>query len=230
MLAYKFGGRTVLNEREDNPAWLADPCQYPSLNRSSSSTPEPRATATFPTHNPSRRRISYGDYLVDRYGEDQEITMPLPSAAQKTDLVMQLIYANRPDEIARSFLDHYDEAYGEFANFKIPAGTSKNGTFAGWTDRTSVLVGEWIYVRPPQVVTTHPGYSTTTIQLLNLEPDTSSSTSKEEGGSDGGDPGSGDPGSGDPGSGDSNQGPQVPPTPSPGPGDPALPTRSQRAY
>ena len=124
----------------------------------------------FPTHNPSRRRITYGDYEVDRFGQAQEVTMPLPSTAQKTDLVMQLVYANQPDSVARSFMDHYDEVYGNFAEFSIPAGTAKNGTFAGWTSNKSVSKGKWLYARPPQIVTTHPGYSSTTIQLINIEP------------------------------------------------------------
>ena len=35
-------------------------------------------------------------------------TLPLPSTAVKNDLLMELVFANREDEIARTFLDHYD--------------------------------------------------------------------------------------------------------------------------
>ena len=164
--------------------------------------PEPRATTennNFPNISPSRRRITQGDYTINRFGGDQEITLPLPSTAVKNDLVMELVFANREDEIARTFLDHYDRSAGALWDFKIAPVNSKQGTFAGWTDKESknIREGRWIYTRPPRVETTHPGYSTTTIQLINLLPETVA-----------------------PGSGSSGKGPEVPPTPTPGPGKP----------
>ena len=156
---------SVPTDWSDNPTANLDAYFKSSVKNSVSGN-----SANFPTHNPSRRRITYGDYEVDRFGQAQEVTMPLPSTAQKTDLVMQLVYANQPDSVARSFMDHYDEVYGNFAEFSIPAGTAKNGTFAGWTSNKSVSKGKWLYARPPQIVTTHPGYSSTTIQLINIEP------------------------------------------------------------
>ena len=207
MLAYRFGGRTSLNEREDTQPWLADPCQYPSLNRSSPTTTEPRATTTstsnyFPNISPSRRRIVFGDYEVDRYGSDQEVTMPLPSTAQKNDVVMQLVYANRRDEIARMFMDHYDQCSGEFYDFPIAPVNEKEGTFAGWddSDTRKIRQGLWIYARPPRIDQTAIGHSTTTIQILNLAPEL---IDAEAGSGSGG-----------------GSGPDGPtPSPSPGPGD-----------
>ena len=154
----------------------------------------------FPNISPSRRRITQGDYTINRFGEDQEITLPLPSTAVKNDLLMELVFANREDEIARTFLDHYDRCAGALWDFKIAPVNSKKGTFAGWTDTESknIREGRWIYARPPRVETTHPGYSTTTIQLINLLPETVDVP---------------------PGSGSSGKGPEVPPAPTPGPGN-----------
>jgi len=183
---------------------------------------EPRVTNSvldsnyFPNISPSRRRIVFGDYEVDRYGSDQEVTMPLPSTAQKNDVVMQLVYANRRDEIARMFMDHYDQCSGEFYDFPIAPVDKKEGTFAGWDDpdTKNIRQGRWIYTRPPRIEQTAIGHSTTTIEILNLspalmDPDAGSGSGSSDGTFGGG-------------SGSSGQGPAVPPTPNPGPGDPAL--------
>lgn len=155
----------------------------------------------FPNISPSRRRITYGDYVVNRFGEDQEITMPLPSTAQKCDVTMELVYANRHDEIARMFMDHYDQCSGEFYDFPIAPIDNTNGTFAGWDDPTTrhIRKGRWIYARPPRIEQTAINHSTTTIQIINLNPKLA-----------------------DPGAPEGPQGPDgFVPIPSPGPGKPA---------
>lgn len=125
----------------------------------------------FPNVNPSRRSIIFGDYEVDRYGSDQEVTIPLPSTAQKTDVIVNLVYANRPDKIARMFMDHYDSCIGEFYDFPIEPVNEYEGPFAGWDDPTIKLnEGRWIYARPPQIEQTAIDHSTTTIQILNISP------------------------------------------------------------
>ena len=63
-----------------------------------------------------------------------------------------------------------------------------------------------IYARPPRVETTHPGYSTTTLQLINLLPETVNV----------------------PPAADLPKGPEVPPTPTPGPAT-SLPQTEVRA-
>jgi len=176
----------------------------------------------FPNISPSRRRITYGDYVVNRFGEDQEITMSLPSTAQKCDVTMELVYANRHDEIARMFMDHYDQCSGEFYDFPIAPVDQTTGTFAGWDDPTTrhIRKGRWIYARPPRIEQTAINYSTTTIQIINLNPQLAD---PEAGAGSGGSDGTFGGGSGSGGdSGSSGQGPAVPPTPNPGPGDPAL--------
>ena len=153
----------------------------------------------FPNISPSRRRIIFGDYEVDRYGSDQEVTMPLPSTAQKNDVVMTLVYANRRDEIARMFMDHYDQCSGEFYDFPLAPVNKQTGTFAGWDDPDTKNIhrGRWIYRRPPRIDQTAIGHSTTTIEILNLSP----ALTDPDAGSDG-----------------NTQGPAVPPPPTEGPG------------
>jgi hypothetical protein len=173
----------------------------------------------FPNISPSRRRIVFGDYEVNRYGSDQEVTMPLPTTAQKNDVIMDLVFANRRDEIARMFMDHYDQCSGEFYDFPIAPVNQKSGTFAGWDDpdTRNIRRGRWIYTRPPRIEQTAIGHSTTTIQILNLVPELMNP-----------DAGSGSGSGGGSGSGSSGGGPEVPPTPSPGPGDPVEPPEDGR--
>ena len=214
MLAYKFGGRTSLNEREDNPAWLADPCQYPSLNRSSSITPEPRATptnpVTYPAYSPSLRRIKYGDWNVKRGKpgrSNQSVTLALPTTAIKNDVILELTYENRKDDVARDLMNHYFACAGEWDNFKLPKDSIKKGVMAGWKVRDAdsyITKGRWSYARPPQVESTHVGRSTTKITLVSIGTDVPVCPPNSF-------PGDGSPSSGPDGGR---------PAPSPGPGKP----------
>lgn len=130
-------------------------------------------TQTFPNISPSRRNITYGDWTINRFGSEQEVTLPLPSTAKKSDVIMDLVYANREDSVARSFLQHYDGTSGTFNNFSVADINPDKGTFAGWDGPISdnISKGHWVYANAPRVVSVHPGFSTTTVRLINLEPE-----------------------------------------------------------
>ncbi len=86
---------------------------------------------------------------------------------------MDLVYANREDSVARSFLQHYDGTSGTFNNFSVADINPDKGTFAGWDGPISdnISKGHWVYANAPRVVSVHPGFSTTTVRLINLEPE-----------------------------------------------------------
>ena len=88
-------------------------------------------------------------------------------------LVMNLIYANRPDAVARSFLEHYNKNAGQLYSFPIAKAKINEGTFAGWDgkERQFLRKGRWVYAEPPQITTTHIGTSTTQIRLINVIPE-----------------------------------------------------------
>ena len=134
---------------------------------------------TFPNYTPSRRSISYGEWntKVSNPGKsNQRVTLPLPSTAIKTDVILELVYANRPDAVARDFLDHYLDSVGVWNNFTLPTEKLKEGPMAGWAieDGERYLSdGYWSYNRPPQITSVHPGTSTITTQLIwmGIKPD-----------------------------------------------------------
>ena len=131
---------------------------------------------TFPEYNPSRRQLKYGEWNTKEFAGDpsrQAVTLPLPSTAVKRDIMLQLVYANRADQVGRDFMAHYLQAYGSWQDFPLPAERTKRGPFAGWKvpDGWRYLSeGKWFYAGPPSVQSVHPGTSTTTLTLVCTEP------------------------------------------------------------
>ena len=168
-----------------------------------------KTSTKFPAFRPSSRNYSFGDWNVKEAAlglSSQLRTMTLPSTATKSDTEIQLSFANRGDSVARAILQHFHAYLGSYKSFKLP-----REIFKDWNGKLDN--GDWIYASSPQVVTTHPGTSTTSVRLINVNPTESCEIGGGSGGSSGGGSGGGDGGGADgPGGGK--------PTPSPGPGKP----------
>lgn len=120
----------------------------------------------FPSFHPSARSYSLGDWNVKAAGlglSGQKAMMNLPSTAIKSDTELQLTFANRSDSVAEAILEHYHDYTGSYQHFNLPI-----EIFKDWTKNLGN--GNWIYAAPPQVVTSHPGTSTTTVRLINTLP------------------------------------------------------------
>ena len=129
----------------------------------------------FPTHNPSTRRIKYGDWNVKKAKlglSGQNVTLKLPRTAVKQDVLLELTYANREDAVARDLMNHYFACTGEWDDFKIPSDSLTEGVMAGWRGTKNYFTnGHWSYARPPEVVSAHPNTSTTKVTLLFVGPE-----------------------------------------------------------
>lgn len=128
----------------------------------------------FPDLTPSQRSITYGDWTIDRFGSGRyETTLPLPCEAIKANVLMELVYANRAHSVARAFLQHYNNNAGDYYDFPLQSANKKSGTFAGYTaaNHINLTKGRWVYVAPPEIITTHPERSTTTIRVRCLDPE-----------------------------------------------------------
>ena len=170
-----FGGRS--NECEEPPensaSFVLPPKELFAVENKlySFSTPD----YSFPAHTPSRRVMKYGDWNTKRFGggnTGQSLALPLPSKAMKRDVLLDLVYANTTDSVARTFLNHYLSCAGEWADFALPAEKLKTGPMAGWADTDSerfLSKGRWAYAGAPQITSVHPGTSTVTLQLISLE-------------------------------------------------------------
>ena len=112
---------------------------YPDLDKRPEPEPAPQpdggVAVDFPLYNPSRRGIRYGEWNTKRFTQSpsaQERITPLSRQAQKYDVILELTYANRPDQVARDFLRHYLESRGAFSDFKLPKEKIDKGPMAGW--------------------------------------------------------------------------------------------------
>lgn len=129
----------------------------------------------FPRHTPSRRSMKYGEWNTKKSNpgkSNQSVTLPLPKKSIKSEVILDLVYANRPDGVARDFMNHYLAAAGEWDDFKLPNEELKKGPMAGWSVKNGdryLSEGRWAYNRPPLVESVHPGTSTVTVQLISLE-------------------------------------------------------------
>ena len=135
-------------------------------------TPDP---GVFPNHTPSRRSMKYGEWNTRKSNpgkSDQAVTLPLAKKSIKSEVILELVYANRADGVARDFMNHYLAAAGEWDDFKLPGEKLKKGPLAGWSVKNGdryLSKGRWAYNRPPTVESVHPNTSTVTVQLISLE-------------------------------------------------------------
>ena len=127
---------------------------------------------TFPAHTPSTRGIRYGDWNTKRFAGGNSLQariIPLPSSAKKSDVFLELTYANRDDAVARDFMRHYLDQRGGFNDFKLPKESLLEGPMAGWkvpNGERYISEGHWSYGKAPQITSKHPGTSTTTLTLI----------------------------------------------------------------
>ena len=132
-------------------------------------------TGVFPHHTPSRRSMKYGEWNTKKFNSGmsgQAVTLPLPKKSIKSDVILELVYANRADGVARDFMNHYLASAGEWDDFTLPGEKLKEGPMAGWSVNNGdryLSKGRWAYNRPPKVTSVHPGTSTVTVQLISLE-------------------------------------------------------------
>lgn len=120
----------------------------------------------FPTYHPSTRTYTGSDWNTKRFGgalTKREQTLRLSSNAVSSGGKLQLSFANQPDSVASSILQHYHEMTGGFSSFNLSESILKD-----WDSiyRSTLKGAEWTYDAAPQVTTSHPGYSTTSVRLL----------------------------------------------------------------
>jgi len=165
--------------QEDCENWNKDPetgqlrvYDLDTQDATRANTPDP---GNFPSHTPSRRSMKYGEWNTRKSNpgkSNQAVTLPLPKKSVKNEVILELVYANRADGVARDFMNHYLGSVGEWDDFQLPGEKLKEGPMAGWSvdnaDRY-LSKGRWAYNRPPLVESVHPNTSTITVQLISLE-------------------------------------------------------------
>ena len=123
----------------------------------------------FPTLVPTARSFDPGNYPIKAFKAQNGTETRILYGSTRTNMKLQLNYANITDAKAELFLDHYDEVQGTFQTFTIGGGNSTRG---GWEESQSALNAvdgnKYRYENPPQVAQVRPGISTVTVNLIGV--------------------------------------------------------------
>ena len=88
----------------------------------------------FPSIEPTSRAFDPGDYPVKTYKAQNGAETRILYGSERTNVKMQLSYANIGDASAELFVQHFDETKGTFSTFKLP-----RQALSGWGGDTSTL-------------------------------------------------------------------------------------------
>ena len=122
----------------------------------------------FPVLTPSDRVFDSGDYPVKVYKAQSGSETRILYGDKRTNMKLQLTYANISDANAELFLDHYDEMKGSFTTFDLNSGAK-----GGWSGNADAIGAQghgnnYRYEAPPQVTQVRPGISTVTVSLIGV--------------------------------------------------------------
>lgn len=127
-------------------------------------------TTPFDTLVPTSRTFSPGNYAVKTYAAINGTEHRLLYGNTRTQMTLDLTFANITDAEAASILYHFDEMAGTFLGFALPGGDE--GAKAGWKAnddfKMSANGGQWRYDAPPQMTSVFPGISTVTVKLRGV--------------------------------------------------------------
>lgn len=177
----EFNFVTFRNGGKEEDLVLVDTICTPSASPPPGATPIPEAEIgcgevdtgpcptgereKFPSYHPSTRAYTLNDWNNKRFpgaNSNQIVTLALPSTALPSDGKLNLSFANRADSVAQDILNHYNAFLGGFESFKL-----SEEIFKDWNSDypNRIRDAEWIYDAPPQITTSHPGTSTTSVRL-----------------------------------------------------------------
>ncbi len=91
----------------------------------------------FPSLFPTSRAFDPGNYPIKTFNSQSGAETRILYGSERTNVKLQLSYANIGDASAELFLDHFDETKGTFSTFDVPV-----GSFKGWSANTDALRSE----------------------------------------------------------------------------------------
>ena len=89
---------------------------------------------TFPTIAPTSRAFDPGDYPIKTFRSQSGAETRILYGSERTNVKLQLSYANIGDASAELFVRHFDETKGTFSTFTLP-----DGSLGGWNGETNAL-------------------------------------------------------------------------------------------
>ena len=122
----------------------------------------------FPELTPTSRSFESGDFPIKTFKSQSGAETRVLYGSNRTNMKLQLTYANITDAEAEQFLDHYEEVRGTFDTFNLGQTARR-----GWKGDNSALGAQktgnrYRYERPPQLAQVRPGTSTVTVNLIGV--------------------------------------------------------------
>ena len=122
----------------------------------------------FPNITPTSRSFEPGNFPVKAYRSESGQETRILYGSNRTNMKLQLTYANITDAQAKEFLTHYDQVRGTFDTFNLGQEAR-----AGWAQENSLLGAQatgnkYRYENSPQLVQVRPGTSTVTVNLIGV--------------------------------------------------------------
>lgn len=123
---------------------------------------------------PTSRTFNPGNYAVKTYTALNGTEHRLLYGNTRTQMTLDLTFANIPDTDAAKIMNHFDEMRGTFLTFLLEV--DDEGVKGGWGAagdgddefRLSANKGAWRYDEPPQLQSVFPGISTVTVKLRGV--------------------------------------------------------------
>lgn len=121
----------------------------------------------FPSHKPSGRSFSAGDYSYKTFKSQSGKEVRILYGDKRTGMKLQLRYENISDDKADDFIQHYDEVKGGFSTFTLPA--EFRAGFEGSSSSIDAAPGnKWRHESAPELTQVRPGVSTVTVNLIGV--------------------------------------------------------------
>ena len=122
----------------------------------------------FPALTPTGRTFESGDFPIKTFKAQNGAETRILYGSNRTNMKLQLTYANITDAQAKEFLTHYDQVRGTFDTFNLGEEAR-----AGWAQESSLLGAQatgnkYRYENSPQLVQVRPGTSTVTVNLIGV--------------------------------------------------------------
>ena len=124
--------------------------------------------ARFPTLKPSSRSIDFGEYPVKTFTSQSGKETRILYGNKRTNIKMQLTFANITDAQADAFVLHFDYVKGIFDTFEL-SGSEWRAGWDGIQSRIELPEGcRWRYESAPRIQQIFPGISTVTVSLIGV--------------------------------------------------------------
>ena len=127
-------------------------------------------TNPFNTLVPTSRTFTPGNYAVKSFSALNGVEHRLLYGNVRTQMTLDLTFANITDSEAASILTHFDEMAGTFLTFYLEV--ADTGVKGGWkaTDEFKLNAngGAWRYDSVPEVQSVYPGISTVNVKLRGV--------------------------------------------------------------